>query len=231
MEHSKKIILLLLLITGIYSSIAQESKSTEYIEFNDRRNIVHGIYLGTNLGYGTIKNKSTLTTSIKLAYVANQKFELGIIGTAFYSNQNALNDTSFDDENHVDGDLIGVYIGAHLEPIFFKQSIINLSFPLLIGGGSVGYIEALKENNSLENEGYIIESEDIFVMEPGINVLFNFSRYFQIEAGVKYRFSSKFNLHPGTVNRINGYTFNAGIKIGVFNLGRNRYKKNIPDNE
>ncbi|MEW7279247.1 hypothetical protein ABW636_11695 [Aquimarina sp. 2201CG1-2-11] len=230
MEHPKKIILLLIVITGIYSSVAQESKNTEYIEFNDRRNIVHGVYLGLNLGYGKIENKSTLTSSLKLAYVANQQFELGVIATYFYSNQNALDDTSFD-EDDIDGDLIGGYVGAHLEPIFFKKYIVNLSFPVLIGGGSVGYIESLKKDNALEKETYVKEWDKIFVVEPGVNLLFNVSRYFQIEAGVKYRFSSKFNLHPGTVNRINGYTFNAGIKIGIFNLGRNRYKKNIPDNE
>ncbi len=230
MKRQIRIILFFSVLGSLYNGIAQESKDKEYIEFNDRKNIVHGVYLGVNAGYGKIENKSTITASLKLAYVANQKFEIGIINTYFYSNQNALDDTSFD-ENDVEGDLLGGYIGAHLEPIFFTPSIINLSFPILIGGGSVGYVDTLKKDNSLEDENYVREWDNIFVIEPGINVLFNISRYVQLEAGVKYRFSSKFNLQPGTVNRINGYTFGAGIKIGVFNLGRNRYKKNLPNNE
>ena len=63
--------------------------------------------------------------------------------------------------------------------------------------------------------------------EPGVSALFNISRYLQIEAGVKYRFSSRINLPPTRTVNINGFSAGIGIKVGVFNMGRNRYKKNV----
>ncbi|GAA4272670.1 hypothetical protein U6A24_07945 [Aquimarina gracilis] len=65
------------------------------------------------------------------------------------------------------------------------------------------------------------------MVEPGINVLFNISRYAQIEAGIKYRFSSKIELVDSPIDRINGFTSEIGIKLGIFNMGRNRYKKKL----
>ena len=59
-------------------------------------------------------------------------------------------------------------------------------------------------------------------------MLYNISRYIQFEAGVKYRFSSRLNLESDyDISRINGFSAGLGIKVGVFNMGRNRYKKNI----
>ena len=51
----------------------------------------------------------------------------------------------------------------------------------------------------------------------------NVSRYVQLEAGVKYRVSSKFNLSPEyNISDINGFSAGVGVKLGVFNMGRNR---------
>ncbi|WP_108868254.1 hypothetical protein [Aquimarina aquimarini] len=229
MKHVK-IIFLFTLIGSISISLAQENK--DYIEFNDRKNILHGVYLGFNGSFGEINNRGTIALNLKLAYVANQKFEFGIAGVNFYSDQNSLEGVEFNTDEKIEGDLIGGYLGLHFEPIFFTPSIVNLSFPVLIGGGAVGYIDGLKKIDDNEDELSIRDWDEIFVIEPGINVLFNISRYVQLEAGVKYRFSSKFNLHPqATATRINGYSIGLGIKMGVFNLGRNRYKKNIPNDE
>lgn len=123
--------------------------------------------------------------------------------------------------------MAGAYLGLHLEPILFSKSKINLSFPLLIGGGGVDLIEErLVRNNSedIDNERW----KPVFVVEPGINILYNLSRYIQLEAGVKYRFSSKVDFKPDfNLTRIDGFSTGIGVKIGVFNMGRNRYKKNI----
>lgn len=67
----------------------------------------------------------------------------------------------------------------------------------------------------------------VFVLEPGMSVLFNISRYLQLEAGIKYRFSSKLDLEFNPLSRINGFSGGVGIKVGVFNMGRNRYKKHL----
>lgn len=224
MKHLN-ILLVFFLTCCTYQINAQNSKDNNYIEFNDRKNIVHGVYLGANINYGEIDNKDTSFFGFKVAYVANRKFEVGLSLTGFYSQQNLQGILNSNNE-----DLVGGYAGIHLEPILFSTSRINLSFPLLVGSGAVGYIDGdFEGNTTIGNNNRDLDI--IFVLEPGISILYNVSRYIQLETGVKYRLSSKFNVLPSGPNRINGYSVGLGIKVGVFNLGRNRYKKSIPNHE
>ncbi|WP_148639381.1 hypothetical protein [Aquimarina longa] len=222
MQHLK--IVFLFLIIPLFSHINAQD-SNEYIEFNDRKNIVHGFYLGLHSAYGEIKGKSTYIGGLKIAYVANQKFEVGFVTKGLFSNQNLSGIFS-----SYDADLTAIYSGIHLEPIFFSKAKINLSFPVLIGGGVTGYINTNWSDEELERS----ENEDwdaVFVVEPGINILYNISRYIQLETGIKYRFSNEVELYSGTRTRINGFSAGFGVKLGVFNLGRNRYKKKIQNHE
>ncbi len=202
---------------------AQEESNSDYIEFNDRKNTVHGVYVGLGIYTGKIHRADTYSADLKIAYVANQQFEVGFVGVGFYSD---LNKRGLDFNNR---DLIGVYGGLHFEPILFGKSLLSVSFPVLIGGGG---ITLLDENNIEDVEIQDDEWQAVFVLEPGVKILFNISRYVQIEAGIKHRFSSKIDLNPDyNIDNINGFSAGLGIKIGVFNMGRNRYKKNINDEE
>tara|TARA_R110000868_G_scaffold4211_13_gene26597 strand:+ start:5784 stop:6476 length:693 start_codon:yes stop_codon:yes gene_type:complete len=217
-----KVAFLLFLLTSIHLMNAQEKQEEKsYIEFNDRRNVVHGVYLGFTGFFGQINNRNTYLGGVKLAYVANRKFEIGFTGVGFFSDQNipSISPTNKDG-------LVGGYGGLHLEPIFFGQKTINLSFPILIGSGAVAYIEDY-ETFEEEIDGEVPDWDIAFVFEPGISVLYNISRYVQFEIGAKYRLSSKIIMSPKTVDNLNGFSAGMGIKIGVFNLGRNRYKKSL----
>ncbi|MDO5971439.1 hypothetical protein Q4Q35_16655 [Flavivirga aquimarina] len=222
MKHPHSL-LLLLLFCFLNSLNAQESE--DYIEFNDRKNTVHGVYLGLGLNFGFIDKAETFSSSFKVAYVANQQFEIGFIAVGLYSD---LNRSGLD---NIEKDLGGVYGGLHLEPILFSKSKINLSFPLLIGGGTVVLFDDDWDDDDWDNNEWNDDDwEPVFVVEPGVNILYNINRYIQLEAGIKYRFSSKLDFNPEyDLNRINGISGGIGLKVGVFNMGRNRYKKNIKD--
>lgn len=225
MKKSQLIFLLLILsfVTEVNSQEPEED-TEDYLEFNDRRNVVHGVYLGLDFGYGEINGKNTYVVGGKIAYVANQRFEVGLAGKFLYSEQNVFNP-----ESAVNEDLIGGYGGLHLEPILFNKSRVNLSFPLFIGIGGVGYVDKnairREEDIDLDEE----QSSVLFILEPGVSALFNISRFLQLEAGVKYRLSNKIEIFESPVYRINGFTAGIGAKVGIFNMGRNRYKKKIED--
>ncbi|MCL6267067.1 hypothetical protein [Flagellimonas myxillae] len=203
------------------TGIGQEQEDDNYIEFNDRKNVVHGVYLGLTTHFGEIDGKDTYIGGLKVAYVANRKFEVGFVGNFLYSEQ--------DNPRTVNEDLIAVYGGLHLEPILFSENLVNLSFPILIGAGGVGYF-GNNFDDPIDDNIDEDEIDAIFVLEPGMSLLFNVSRYVQLEAGVKYRFSNKLDLDLNPLDRINGFSGGIGVKIGVFNMGRNRYKKHL-DNE
>jgi len=220
-----KSIVLLILLGNLFSGFAQDrpnDDSGDYLEFNDRNNVVHGVYLGLTTHFGEIENDDTYFVGLKVAYVANQQFEVGFAANVFYSEQEFL------DVGNIENDLIGAYAGLHLEPILFSKSKVNLSFPLLVGVGAVGYIT---DDFDDFDEDFIDDEYDdvdaIFVLEPGINALFNVSRYLQLEAGVKYRLSNKIKLATSPIDRLNGFSAGIGLKVGIFNMGRNRYKKNV----
>ncbi|MEP5341324.1 MAG: hypothetical protein ABJL44_17175 [Algibacter sp.] len=219
MKHYN-IYLSLFLLGFVFQMNAQGSD--DYIEFNDRKNAVHGVYVGLSTYYGTIDKKDTYSSAFKIAYVANQEFEIGFEAVGFYTD---LNNQGLSNN---DRDLLGIYGGLHLEPILFGKSKLNLSFPLLIGGGAVVLLDG-----DIEDAEHTIDDDDwdaIFVVEPGINILYNISRYIQLEAGVRHRFSSKIDLESEyNLSRINGFSAGIGLKIGVFNMGKNRYKKKIKD--
>ncbi|TMM57411.1 hypothetical protein FEE95_13075 [Maribacter algarum] len=219
--NNQKSIFTLLFFCLVFIGFAQEEES-DYVEFNDRNNVVHGVYLGLNFALGEVDDKDTYMGGLKVAYVANQQFEVGFAGKFIYSEQNIFNTRTSENE-----DLIGGYGGLHLEPILFSKSKVNLSFPLLIGAGAVGYVDRdlirAEEDVNLDDDDVAL----LFVLEPGVSALFNINRYLQLEAGVKYRFSNKIDLFESPVERINGFSAGIGIKVGVFNLGRNRYKKKL----
>ncbi|WP_421824942.1 hypothetical protein [Flagellimonas oceanensis] len=220
MSNQKTTILLLFLLMAIMGF--SQNDDDQYITFNDRKNVVHGVYLGLSTYFGEIEGDDTYIGGLKVAYVANRQFEVGFMGNVLYSQQNIFNPRTNNND-----DIVAVYGGLHLEPILFGKKRVGLSFPILIGGGGVGYVD---HDAVVRDENVDLNDDDIdavFVLEPGMNVLFNISRYVQLEAGFRYRMSSRIELAQSPVDRLNGFSCGVGVKLGVFNMGRNRYKKQL----
>ena len=220
MNNQKTTIFLLFLLMGTMGFA--QNDDDQYITFNDRKNVVHGVYLGLSTYFGEIEGEDTYIGGLKVAYVANRQFEVGFMGNVLYSQQNIFNPRTNNND-----DIVAVYGGLHLEPILFGKKRGSLSFPILIGGGGVGYVD---HNAVVNDENVDLNDDDIdavFVLEPGMNVLFNISRFVQLEAGFRYRMSSKIELAQSPVDRLNGFSGGIGVKLGVFNMGRNRYKKQL----
>ncbi|RKE98812.1 hypothetical protein [Ichthyenterobacterium magnum] len=219
----KKLVILVLTLISINSLNAQVNETNEYVEFDDRKNVVHGVYIGFGGHYGRMDSEDTVLATFKLAYVANRQLEVGFAFTGFYNDRPNTQPNLFDGNKVL---LVGGYGGFHVEPILFGDRFISISFPTLIGGGLVTY----RGIDTLENENIELEDKDFdsfFIVEPGINILYNFSRYTQLETGVRYRFTSDYNLSPfKSKDNLNGYSIIVGLKIGVFNMGR---KKKIKD--
>lgn len=206
----KKIQFTIAILIAFSTAYMQGQETDDYIQFDDRKNVVHGVYLGLNFHYGELDGQSTYFGGAKIAYVANQKFEVGFSGVGFFSDQNANGPI---DEH----DIVGGYGGLHLEPIFFGDSQFSLSLPMLIGAGGVAHYFDRFEYVHYE------DWDPFFVFEPGVSILYNISSHLQFEMGVKYRLTSDLDdLFPGSLENLNGLSGGIGLKIGVFNLGKKK---------
>ncbi len=225
MSHMKYSHFFILLLLFCFLNNVSAQESSDYLEFNDRKNVVHGVYLGFGAHYGSIAKKfadntQTQSYSFKVAYVANRKLEVGFATVGFFSTPKDIKARAEYGNNSVS--INGLYGGLHIEPIFFSKSKINMSLPLLIGGGGISLRQGIRGQN-----GHY-EWKVLPVVEPGINALYNVNRYVQLEAGIKYRFSGKVNFKPAyNLTRINGFSAGLGIKVGVFNIESKRYIKKI----
>lgn len=224
----KKVASLIIMIITISLSYAQEQESTDYVEFDDRKNVVHGVYIGVTQHLGELSDEWASFTTLKLAYVANRKLEIGVAGTFFFSEQPNTTGVFRGDETL----LIGGYAGLHLEPILFGTKFISVSFPVLIGGGAITILEEKEEGGydftTDEIDAGKIEFDSFFIIEPGVNLQYNISRFVQLETGIKYRFSDAFRVQHSYKDYMNGFSAGLGLKIGIFNMGRK--KRKVKDN-
>lgn len=220
----KQLITLACVILCFSISHAQKNKSQDYVEFDDRKNVVHGVYIGLGGHYGRMDSQDTALGTFKIAYVANRQLEIGFAATGFVNERPNTQPELFDGNEVI---LLGGYAGFHIEPILFGKRFISVSFPVLIGGGAVTYrgIDTLENNeDDLDEKDF----DEFFIVEPGINTLYNFSRFTQLEIGFRYRFTSDYDLSPFKAkDNLNGFSVMVGLKLGIFNMGR---KKKIKDN-
>ncbi|MBX2828432.1 MAG: hypothetical protein KTR22_09720 [Flavobacteriaceae bacterium] len=204
----------------ILASIAGWSQTTEtddYVEFDDRKNVVHGVYLGFSGQYGQVNSEGTVFGTFKLAYVANQQLEIGFAATGFFNDRPNNRPDLFDGDKIA---LVGGYAGFHVEPILFGKRFISVSFPLLVGGGLATYtgVDTLENDEDLNEDDF----DDFFIVEPGVNILYNLTRYTQLETGIRYRITSDYNLPPFGKDNLNGISVVFGLKVGIFNMGRKK---------
>ncbi|WP_236974068.1 hypothetical protein [Membranihabitans maritimus] len=218
------IIFLLLVTVGLYGQNDQEG----YIEFSEKKvdaaetfssgSGTHGVYLGIQPKFGKIGDDNALFFTGRLGYVTNNKLEIGISGSGFYSDHNLSNLN----RRKV---LTGAYGGLHFEPIFFGKQKVHMSVPVMIGGGAIGFLD----RDDFDIDPYDDEWDPFFLVEPGVNVVFKISNIIQLETGITYRMTSDVLLgNQLNLENVNGLSFGVGLKMGVFNLGsRKMVKTNV----
>ena len=169
----------------------------------------HGFSVGLTAEYGQIEGKHAGLAGIKIDYIIDHKFEIGLAGKAFISEYFSTN------FNPREITLTGGYGGLHFAPHFFATKKIHFNLPILIGGGAVGYFNK-KLSDVIEFGKEVEDWEPVMVVEPGINAVFNITRHFQIETGFAYRFTNTVELDYLEEIRLNGFSAGLALKFGIF---------------
>ena len=127
--------------------------------------------------------------------------------------------------NQIHSSLAGGYGGLLIEPILAGTSPVHLSFPVLIGAGGV----TLTDFYNLDDwqspfSNYEYDYDAFFVVEPGVELELNVTRFFRLAAAVSYRYTSEIELlgfedlinGPVAPNALRGFNYGLTFKFGKF---------------
>ena len=217
----KRLNIILVLMALSFSAFAQEKEVEKEVEKSEFKTIFgnkdgsrhNGGYGGISTGYSQIGGRDAILIGGHGAYLINGKFGIGISGTGF------MTDKTYDQDLGANFILAGGYGGLRLEYIINPDSPVNVSIPVVIGGGGISYTRTNNDfsyYNSLDEEAF-------FLFEPGIEIQLNVVKFMRMSFGASYRFSSEVasdyldnvvDLIPN--DPISGFTGTISFKFGKF---------------
>lgn len=174
-------------------------------------------------GYTEVGSQDAIYFSAQGAAIVNHNMAIGGGGKAFISR------VAYDQNLNDDFNYVGGYAGLIVQPIVGWNQPVHVSFPVLIGGGGIGYI---KHWGEYEDDDYEFDDEDsyaFFVVEPGLEVEFNMVKWMRLAATVSYRYTTDIKLryrplegqNPSQTAYIAPNDMLRGINVGlVFKFGR-----------
>lgn len=218
---------LLIISIALMSMIPGHAQKTIKIDnINDQQiktvfqsNKRDGFYGSFSSGYSPIDGKHGLVFSSRGCWIMDHWFAVGIGGTGFVNNVDHLsaeisgylsnNETDLIGGYGIVKNLAGGYGGIFLEPMLGPLKPVHFSFPVLIGAGG------LTSYTTYHQSYYDIE-DFFFVIEPGIELEVNFTRWLRVAAFATYRFTSDINIDYVNPNALRTWSAGLNFKVGLF---------------
>src|SRR5512145_303239 len=97
----------------------------------------------------------------------------------------------YDEVAQEDISLAGGYGGFFFEPVVFPKYPVHVSFPILIGAGGVAVVRDSDSDDDWEDDFKSEASDAFMVIEPGVEVELNITRFFKFCLGGYYRYTSE----------------------------------------
>jgi hypothetical protein len=145
---------------------------------------------------------------------------MGLGGSGFVSEYQ--NDTRL----NLKSSLSGGYGGVFFELILAGKSPVHLSVPCLVGVGGASYSTWINEGTDYDRINTVEDVTTFLVIEPGIELEFNMTRFFRMAGFFNYRYTTDLDLTKagasgGTIRLVNpralnGYSAGLIFKFGVF---------------
>ncbi len=187
-----------------------------------------GGYGAVELKLGNVNEETSLFVGGRGGWVIGHKFVVGGAGYGLTTNNtfNYQEDLLNENGTMVTDSLRPLkidmgYGGLLLEYIAFPKKAVHLSFPLIIAGGgtSLGSKKELDLSGVNPNDWStydFVERSPFFLVEPGVYVELNMTKFFRLSAGASYRFVSGINLERLDNSDFSDVNFNLALKFGVF---------------
>jgi hypothetical protein len=199
-------LVLVSLITAVYSQFEDEKteprQKDEMITLLSKSKSVGG-YGSISMSYTEIYDRDAFVFGARGSVIFGHIFALGLGGAGFVTNFNRVDNSRLG--------YAGGYGGLVMEPILLPRLPVHISLPVLVGAGGValtGY------DIDYEDNSYVLESDAFLIVEPGVELEFNVTKFFRFAFGGYYRFTSDIDItEPGSLN---GFTFGVNLKFGKF---------------
>lgn len=168
------------------------------------KNIENGGYGGLVWKLTSIKGNSAILAGARGGWILNHTFAIGGGG---YSTISDIKAEVFTEDNEP-WYIILDYGGLELEYIHNSDKLVHMTFHTLIGGGQVRLVQ--------DHSDYEIASDNLFVIEPSLDVDLNITNWFRLGVGISYRLVTGLDsdiVNNSDVSGVNGLLI---LKFGKF---------------
>jgi hypothetical protein len=171
-----------------------------------------GLYVAPEYQFGQIQNELTHLSGFSAMAIVNKKLSVGVS-----MNRTLVRDFSPKDVSPLY--LKANYGGLKIEYTMNPNSLVHISFPLMVGMG-------MASTDSIAGSGIVpgpyrirrnTPDNRFFMVQPGVQVEVNLMKYAKAYVGAQYRFAfDTGNSTTLNVNTLKGFGVYAGLKIGLF---------------
>jgi hypothetical protein len=216
MKRPGLIFLLLLLAICVNAQkelkIKKESKKSIFEKIGSTN---QGIFFRFEEAYTQLNNEDLWMGGGSVGMAINQNFSVGLSGRGWNVRQRMLNPKVMDTAGVY---LEGGYGGLLLEYNVSPESLVKVTFSLLVGPGGTAVLINKKDSNEDQNRDKIslnlLESDAFFAIEPGGHIQLNIFKFMRLNAGISYRYVGNLQLLNTPGNLMNNFTTTIGLEFG-----------------
>lgn len=224
----KKLVFALTMILGQFGSFAQDDNANSHYakQDNDIQTVFRqpkdhhqvGFYIGPEGAWTKFDQKNVYLAGLSFGVIVDHVFSVGLSGYGILNSSELY----YPDVNSWDSAgsyLYGGYGGFKFEFKAFPTFPVHISFPLLIGGGGLVYDTwnyRYDEYHYDSYDGYTVDWDAFFVVEPGIRMEVNLVSFMRVDAGVSYRYTPDLDLLNTSSSLINNFNLAFSLKFGKF---------------
>ncbi|MDC0584226.1 hypothetical protein OAO55_00700 [Bacteroidales bacterium] len=199
--------------------------------------IDHGFYLSFDMDFSSINSKDFLGIGGRMAWIWDHNFAVGMHGKGIMNYEKNDYMDPLTKEINPDGKKVytslgGGYGGIFFEPILMAQKPIHVSFPVKLGVGGLSYKTDTVSDSPYWRTYYYDEDDEwdihrdyrndrmdtdlIFVVEPGVEIEFNVVKHFRFSLYTTYRMVEGVNLDKVKDDALTGLSYGFALKFGIF---------------
>jgi hypothetical protein len=200
----------------LFASVGAQEDEIYYPEVDEFKTIFGGQSLGgygsIGVGYTLVDDRAGISFDARGGVVMGHSFAIGIGGAGF------INTEEFVQSITADVSLTGGYGGIFGELILMPKYPVHLSFPVLVGMGAVAATSWSELNTGYDYQSQVEEVSIFMIVEPSVELEFNFTKFFRMAGFFSYRFTSDIDMDSefASPGALVNYTAGMRFKFGKF---------------